>query len=415
MKKKILKRLGYVLFAVIAIAAALAGYVQVDGIPKYKAEIPTDIHVEPTKERVAQGKKLGELLCVSCHLNKETQRLTGSHIEDMPAEFGVVYSKNITQHPERGIGKWTDAELVYFLRTGIRPDGQYVPPWMIKLPHLSDEDMFSIIAWLRSDDPRLAPTDVPPAGVTQPTFLAKALTHGVFGPLPYPKEPIATPPKTDKIAYGRYLVFALDCYGCHSADFKSMNILEPEKTPGYMGGGNAIVGTDGHRIFTANLTPDMETGIGTWSEKDFVRALRKGFRPDGRALHYPMLPKPELDDEDASAIYNYLRSIPPIKNKVQRPQPTVADRSGHPGKKLYAQYGCGGCHGAEGKGAVGDLRAANEHFPTDEALRAWIEDAPSLKPGTKMPAWKGTIKDEDYEPLMGYVRLLARPAKQAQN
>jgi cytochrome c2 len=322
----------------------------------------------------------------------------------MPPEFGVVYSKNITQHPGRGIGKWSDGELVYFLRTGVKPDGQYVPPWMIKLPHLSDEDMFSIIAFLRSEDPLVAASDVAPGGTTQPTFLAKALSHGVFGPIPYPKEPIVAPSKTDKV----------DCYGCHSADFKSMNMLEPEKTPGYLGGGNAVMGADGKKIFTANLTPDPETGIGTWSEKDFVRALRKGFRPDGRALHYPMLPKQELDEEEALAIFDYLRTVPAIKNRVLRPEPSVAEASAHPGKKVYARYGCAGCHGEEGKGAVGDLRAANEHFPSDEALRAWIEDAPSKKPGTKMPAWKGVIKDEDYEPLMGYVRVLSRPAgKQA--
>lgn len=55
----------------------------------------------------------------------------------------------------------------------------------------------------------------------------------------------------------------------------------------------------------------------------------------------------------------------------------------------------------------------NERYPSDEALRAWIEDAPAQRPGTKMPAWRGIIRDEDYPPLIGYVRGLGRPSPHA--
>jgi cytochrome c2 len=412
--KKLLKRASYVLAAIVALAGILAAYVQIDGIPKYAHETPV-LTVTRTPERVAHGKRLASLLCNTCHLNKETHALTGNHMEEMPAEFGDVYSKNITSHPEMGIGKWTDGELAYFLRTGVRPDGQYVPPWMVKLPHLSDEDLHSIIAFLRSDDPLVAPKATPPLGETKPTFLAKALAHGVFGPLPYPKEPIVTPPREDRVAYGKYLTFALDCWTCHSADFKSMNVMEPEKTPGYMGGGNTLTDAEKKPIHSANLTPDDETGIGRWSEAEFVRAVTKGLRPDGRVLHYPMLPKTELEDDEVAAIYAYLRTVPKIRNAVERPAIELATTAGanEPGKQVYQRYGCGSCHGTNGVGLVGDLRGANEHFPTDEALRAWIEDAPSQKPGTKMPTWKGIIHDEDYGPLMAYVRTLARPGKSA--
>jgi mono/diheme cytochrome c family protein len=407
--KKALKLASLALLGAVGIAGGLAAYVQIDGIPRYAHETP-EIHVEVTAERVARGKKLSQLLCVGCHEDEKTHRLTGKRLADAPPELGDIWSKNITEHPTAGIGRWTDGELEYFLRTGVRPDGQYVPPWMIKLPHASDEDVHSIVAFLRSGDPLVAPSDVKPAGETKTTFLSKALAHGPFRPLPYPKEPIVAPPRSDRVAFGRYLVFNLDCFGCHSPDFKSMNVLEPEKTPGYMSGGNTLVGVDGAKIRTPNLTPDEETGIGAWTEQDFVRALRHGFRPDGRALSYPMLPRQELDDDEASAIYTYLRTVPKIRNAVPRPSPAVA---GDPGRRAYERYGCSGCHGATGAGPGGDLRAANERYPTDEALRAWIEDAPSKKPGTKMPAWRGVIRDDDYAPLMAYVRTLARPGKQA--
>jgi mono/diheme cytochrome c family protein len=414
--KKLLRRASYVLGAVVVLVGVLAAYVQVDGIPKYPHETPV-VNVARTPERVVRGKKLASLLCSECHLSSETRQLTGKHMEEMPPEFGDVYSKNITSHPEMGIGKWTDGELVYFLRTGVRPDGQYVPPWMVKLPHLSDEDLHSIIAFLRSNDPLVAPSAAPSPGLTKPSFLAKALAHGVFGPLPYPKEPVVMPARTDRVAYGRYLTFALDCFGCHSADFKTMNILEPEKTPGFMGGGNALMDSEKKPIFSANLTADDETGIGRWSEADFVRAVTKGLRPDGRVLHYPMLPKTELEEDEVTAIYAYLRTVPKIRNAVKRPATELAmtAAAGEPGKRVYQKYGCGSCHGESGVGLVGDLRTANEHFASDDALRAWIEDAPKQKPGTKMPPWKGVIRDEDYAPLMTYVRSLARPAKSAAN
>jgi len=415
MLKKIMKRVTMALAAVVALAAMLALYVELDGIPRYRNEAPA-ITVEATPARVARGARLATMLCRECHEDAATGAFTGKRLADMPKEFGVIWSKNITRHAERGVGRWTDGELEYFLRTGVRPDGQYVPPYMMKLPHLADEDLHSIVAFLRSDDPRVAASDRQPGGVTQPSFLTKALAHGAFGPLPFPKQPIVAPPRSDKVAFGRYMAFMLDCWTCHSADFKTMNVMEPEKTPGYFGGGNVLADADGAPVHAANLTPDDETGIGTWSEADFVRALTKGFRPDGRVLSAPMLPKPELEEEEAAAIYAYLRTVPKIRNAVKRPaDPAVAAAAtgGHPGKAAYERYGCRACHGETGGGSIADLRAANEHYPTDDALRAWIEDAPAQKPGTKMPAWKGIIKDEDYAPLMAYVRALSRPSPHA--
>src|SRR6478672_9085483 len=139
---------------------------------------------------------------------------------------------------------------------------------MVKLPNLSDEDLFSIIAFLRSDDPLVYAADVDPPGTTTPSFLTKFLSHVAFKPLPYPSQPIQAPAATDKIARGRYLVAGLDCFPCHSADFKTMNVLAPEKSPGYMGGGNLVNDLRGKPIYSANLTSDVETGIGKWSEAD---------------------------------------------------------------------------------------------------------------------------------------------------
>lgn len=416
-KKKILRGAGAALILLVAAVAALAAFVEIDGIPRYAAR-PPELHVEATPARVAHGKKLVSLLCAGCHQGTDGVHLTGQRIADLPPQFGEIVSKNITRHPDKGIGRWTDGEIAYFLRTGVRPDGQYVPGWMIKLPHASDEDIASIVAFLRSDDPSVAPSDADPPGKTRPSFLSKALAHGVFGPLPYPEKPIVAPPRSDRVAYGRYLVFNLDCFSCHSPDFLKVDALHPESTPGYMSGGNPLGDGRGGIVPSRNLTPDPETGIGRWSEAEFVRAVKGGFRPDGKALRYPMLPRAELDDDEAGAIWAYLRTIPAIRRDVPRPAEPVADGAGEPGKRLYESYGCAGCHGPDGAGLGGgaDIRHTRERFATDAALRAWIEDAPSIKPGTRMPKWKGVIRDEDYDPLVRYVRALGKePRRTARN
>jgi mono/diheme cytochrome c family protein len=410
MAKNVARRAGYLLVFAVVAAATWALYVDVTGIPKYEikaGDIPT-MKVEITTARVERGRKFAKMLCAECHLDPATQRMTGKYMGDGLARFGNIWSKNITQDPEHGIGQWTDGELAYFLRTGLKKDGTYSPPWMPKMPHLSDEDLASIIAFMRSDDPIVAPMNKP-SHEGSVTFFTKALAHTVIKPFPYPKEPKVAPPTTDRVAYGKYLVYALDCYACHSTDPVKIDFLNPDQSPGYMEGGNLEKGPDGEDVRTANLTPDDETGIGKWSEADFVRAVRKGFRPDGRVLHAPMTPRVELTDEEAGTIYAYLRTLKPVKHAISRPidSPPAA---GAPGEKLYVSYGCVGCHGKDGKGkGNADLTVANAKYPNDADLRDWIDNAPDRKPGTRMPAWKGVIKDEDYDPLLAYVRTLSKP------
>ncbi|MGH9389053.1 MAG: hypothetical protein ACRD1Z_05505, partial [Vicinamibacteria bacterium] len=378
-------KVGGGLFTVLAIGiAALALVIHLGHPPTFDAP-KIDLTVEVTPERVARGKVLATAICVGCHMDPVTRKLTGKHMADAPLEFGRIVSKNITRHPEKGISGWTDGELAYLLRTGVDRNGVYIPPYMSKLPHLSDEDLFSIIAFLRSDDPLVAPEAVDPPGVTEPSFLTKALTRFVFGPLPYPREPVPPPPPGDELALGRYLVVNLDCYPCHSEDFKTMNVAEPEKTPGYLGGGNPLLGLNGEALYSANLTPHEGTGLGSWAREGFLRAVREGFRPDGTPLLYPMVPLPELSETEVGAIYAYLRTVPPIDRAVpRRERPSLADTRN--GEEIYRYYGCRSCHGDNGVG-IADLRQATTKYPADEGLRRWIEDPSAIQPGTKMPTW----------------------------
>jgi mono/diheme cytochrome c family protein len=402
--KRFLRWLGIAVAIVVAVMGAAAAWVAVAPIPHYavaKVEFPVDV----TPEHVARGKRSVEMLCASCHMDSATGGLTGKRMPDVPAQFGEAWSLNITNHPAKGIGGWTNGEIVYLLRTGIARDGRYTPPWMVKLPNASDEDLRDIIAFLRSDDPLVQARDVD-GHASRPSFLTKVLCRVAFKPFPYPAQAIAAPAPADAVAYGRYLVDSrLLCYSCHSADFKTNDDSHPEKSPGYLGGGNAMPDLGGKVVHTANLTPDAETGIGRWTAAEFRRALKEGIRPDNRPLRYPMVPYRPLSDEEADAIFAYLRSVPPVRNKV--PPPEVYVVSGERGKQVYYSYGCNGCHGDTGHGQY-DLRQGPVKYPTDDELIAWIKHPERLRPGIAMPTWDGVIREDEYEPLAAYVRTLAK-------
>lgn len=307
--------MGWLIGSIVVLIGLGASFIAVRGIPRLNNQA-VDIQVTITPERVQRGKKLASLLCQHCHLNVQTGAYTGKLVADAPAEFGKAYAPNITASNQFGIGTWSNGEIAYLLRTGVKRDGYYAPPWMPKLPLMADEDLLSIIAFLRSDDPLVAAKEVPDQPC-EPTFLTKFLCTVAFKELPYPSSPILMPDTSDHVAHGKYLALAaVECYSCHSADFKTNDPLVPENSIGFFGGGNKMVDLDGKTILTANITPDAETGIGQWSKEQFITAVMTGQRPDGRMLRAPMMPYVTLDSAEAGAIYDYLKTIPKIKKDV---------------------------------------------------------------------------------------------------
>lgn len=314
--KRILKIVGIIVGVFLLLVVGFVGYVQMKGIPTYDPPQAIELKVDVTPQRVANGQRIATLLCMQCHANDD-EKLTGKLMKDVPKEFGVIYSKNITHDPQVGIGNWTDGQLLYFLRTGLRADGTYAPPYMPKYPLTADEDLKDIIAWLRSDSFGLEASkeEAPPA---EPSLLTKILCHTVFGPMPFPKEPIERPDTTDLIKYGEYVADRLiGCFGCHSRDFKTNNDLTPALSEGYYGGGNPLLNLEGATIPSSNITFD-ETGIAKYSETDFVNVVILGKRLDGTAVRYPMVPHYMLTENETRAVYAFLKTVPKIKNEVKR-------------------------------------------------------------------------------------------------
>jgi mono/diheme cytochrome c family protein len=117
---------------------------------------------------------------------------------------------------------------------------------------------------------------------------------------------------------GKYLVTIAGCNDCHTPGYF---LGSPDKTR-FLGGSEVGFEIPGLGTFHGpNITPDKETGIGNWTPAQILAALQTGSRPDGRLLA-PIMPwhaYASLSQSDASAIVAYLRSLPPVKNKVPGP------------------------------------------------------------------------------------------------
>ena len=161
----------------------------------------------------------------------------------------------------------------------------------------------------------------------------------------------AAPSQEEMIKRGEYLVSINGCHDCHSPKVMSENGPEPDPAKilsGFPQGQElpeidlslmgkwvlfsmdltAAVGPWGV-TFAANLTPDDQTGIGGWSEENFVNAMRTGKHmgiPDGRPIMPPMpwFQVANMTDEDMKAVFAYLKSLPAINNKV--PDPILMDQ-----------------------------------------------------------------------------------------
>jgi mono/diheme cytochrome c family protein len=127
--------------------------------------------------------------------------------------------------------------------------------------------------------------------------IAAALAVSLFGIVN------AVAAEEDAVARGAYLARAGGCYSCHTAAGGQS-----------MAGGRALATPFG-TFYSPNITPDPETGIGRWTDAQFLRALREGVRPDG-ANYFPVFPYPSftgITDDDARAIKAYLSSLPPVR------------------------------------------------------------------------------------------------------
>ena len=289
--KRVLRWIGYLLIAFGAIWSIVVLAVVVTSDREVDARV-SPLPPPPVLGRgsVDRGKHLytAVALCVECH---GVDAGGGPFITD--AAMAVLNAPNLTKGPGGPGVAYTDADFDRAIRRGIRPDGTrliIMPSW--NYAALSDDDAASVIAYIRSLPPvdrvtphvRLGPVGRVLVATHKLPFEAMRLIDEGLPPSPAPPDVSAE--------YGEYLA-RVSCMGCHGAHLSGGHLAGPPDVPP-----------------ASNLTP---SGIGPWSLADFTRTLRTGKDPAGHTLD-PFMPwraAGQMTDDELSAIYTFLKTVPP--------------------------------------------------------------------------------------------------------
>jgi mono/diheme cytochrome c family protein len=293
------------LICALLVAVAGCGHTQIP-LPAMPAVSSAD--------SIARGKSIvrDAAVCGGCHSASERDpdgALSGGK-EFRDWRIGTIRGANLTPDDATGLGTWSEAEIVRAMRNGVRKDGRLLAPVM---PYewfhgMSDDDAFAVARYLKS----LAPVR---NEVTQnPNIFFKL--GKIFFLRPAPAESIVAPPRGPTAQYGGYLSqhVAL-CAECHTPRVGIRSV--PDKSRLFAGMPHPPKDFPAN---PSNLTPDPTTGIGNWTEADFLQTIRRGVDPAGRTLH-PFMPwrqNGRMSDDDLRAIYAFLRTLPPIGQEVPR-------------------------------------------------------------------------------------------------
>lgn len=315
------------LISLLIIVVAIAGFAGYLKFALPDVEPSPDITVTVTPERIARGEYLANhvTVCMDCHSTRDWSRFTGPLLpgtlgkggEYFGREMGFpgdFYSKNITP---QNLGNWTDGEIYRTITTGVDKNGAALFPVMpyIHYGKMDKEDVYDIIAYLRQ---------LPAINSSTPQSIADFPMNFIINTIPVNAVPMERPAKTNLVKYGEYITTIAACIECHTPVKKGQ--LIPELA---YAGGREFQMPNG-MLRSANITPDAETGLGNWTEDVFI-ARFKAYSDSSNVAKLaasqvntimPWSMYAGMDTTDLKAIYAYLKTIKPIKNKVEHFQLT---------------------------------------------------------------------------------------------
>jgi mono/diheme cytochrome c family protein len=217
---------------------------------------------------------------------------------------GVVYTRNLTPDEATGLGGWTDEQVKLAITTGMNSKGETLFPVMPYHVYngMADSDVNAVIAFLKS------------VNAIENTVPDKTVNTQGMPTLP-PQNGIVAPDGSNIAARGEYLVnHVTGCTDCHTpADPATGGPLMDK----YLAGKQPYEGPWGV-VYGGNITPDAETGIGSWTDEEIKRALLSGIGRDGRRLILmPWYAYAAMTDEDADAVVYYLKNnLPAVHNEI---------------------------------------------------------------------------------------------------
>ena len=364
---------------------------------------------------VAKGEYLTKAAdCAACHTAPGGEPFAGGRAFKLP--FGTIFSSNITPDQETGIGQWSDAEFVRAVHKGIGKNGEDLYPAFPYTAYalLSTDDVLAIRAYLSTVRPvSLRNTDNTLVFPFNQRYTLRAWKL-LFMPTK-PWEPTGAHDATWN--RGAYLAEALaHCGECHTP----RNLMFATKSGRKYAG--AVV--DGWKAY--NITPDSETGIGSWSDAEIEQYLSSGHAPGhgsagggmGEAIDLSVR---HFSSDDIAALTRYLRTVPPQRSELATNidhHPLTLngasawspglDHGENMGFKIFASA-CASCHGWDGTGQQTDhaelLGSAAVNDPAGANLvRAVLEGIKigSPKGNNLMPSFAAAYSDAEIAAVSNY-------------
>ena len=273
---------------------------------------------QASAQEIARGRYVfGATGGCGCHTAKGQPVNAGGRRYDGP--YGTVYSSNITPERETGIGGWTDEQIITATRSGRRPNGERllpVHPYPV-FNGMAADDLKALSAFLRTV-PAVKRANQPKR-ITVPLFESVFLPAWLTAFAPRENPPASAP--SAGVPRGEYLVRAVaHCGECHSPRTMTMATDNSRFLAGNPKGPEDSA--------MPNITPDPDTGIGKWSVEEIADYLGSGNKPDGdvagglmgEVIDGTLAGYKDLTKADRLAIAQYLKTLPPIRNKIVVPK-----------------------------------------------------------------------------------------------
>ena len=269
--------------------------------------------IPDTAGLVARGEYIvrNVAVCGQCHAAKrgEPDGVLSGGMEFKNWRLGTIRAANLTPDSATGLGTWSEEEIVRALRAGEDRDGDLLAPVM---PYewfngMSDYDALAVARYLKTLAPVRNDVD------NDPNLIYKFAKAFVLKPVSA-RSPTAAPMREPTAAYGKYLAHHVAlCADCHTPRSGIQNASDHDKL--FIGNAEPPASFP---AAPSNLTPDNETGIGKWTQQDFLRALETGVTPSADTVHafMPWQQLRRMTDADLIAIYQYLRTLTPVRNEI---------------------------------------------------------------------------------------------------
>ncbi|WOK08474.1 c-type cytochrome [Imperialibacter roseus] len=284
-----------------------------------------EISVEGTEQQIERGRYLANhvSVCIDCHSTRDWSKFAGPPIPGTEGRGGELFdqsfgfpgrfvSKNITPHHLEG---WTDGEIFRAITTGVSKHGTAFFPVMPYKYYgkMDTEDIKSIIAYVRSLSPIAFDPD--PSAADFPV-------NFIINTMPAAASPKKMPDPKNVVEYGAYVANAAGCAECHTKQENGTVVGEL-----FAGGFEFNMG-NGYMVSSMNITPH-ETGIGKWTKAAFIQRF-KLYTDTTYVLPDVDMAKGEfqtvmpwtmyagMTEQDLGAIYEYLQTIDPVPNTVER-------------------------------------------------------------------------------------------------